>query len=114
MPAPWMAGVCAGLAVHLGVSVALVRIIMICMTFVGLGFGVYLWLWVTVPEDSPERSGEGTLSPGLVRLREERAAQVSRNRLLVVGVALGHRADALINSLVTDRAPVEQVLTIRD
>ncbi|MBF1159147.1 MAG: ATP-binding protein, partial [Thermobifida sp.] len=55
---------------------------------VGLGFGVYLWLWVTVPEDSPERSGEGTLSPGLVRLREERAAQVSRNRLIVVGVAL--------------------------
>ena len=88
MPAPWMGGVCAGLAVHLGVSAALVRIIMICMTFVGLGFGVYLWLWVTVPEDSPERSGEGTLSPGLVRLREERAAQVSRNRLIVVGVAL--------------------------
>ena len=66
MPAPWMGGVCAGLAVHLGVPVALVRIIMICMTFVGLGFGVYLWLWVTVPEDSPERSGAGTLSPGLV------------------------------------------------
>ena len=88
MPAPWMGGVCAGLAVHLGVSVALVRIIMICMTFVGLGFGVYLWLWVTVPEDSPERSGADTLSPGLVRLREERAAQVSRNRLLVAGVAL--------------------------
>ena len=83
-----MGGVCAGLAVHLGVPVALVRIVMICMTFVGLGFGVYLWLWVTVPEDSPERNGEGTLSPGLVRLREERAAQVSRNRLLVVGVAL--------------------------
>ena len=66
MPAPWMAGVCAGLAVHLGVSVTLVRIIMICMTFVGLGFGVYLWLWVTVPEDSPEASASGTLSPGLV------------------------------------------------
>ena len=29
-----------------------------------------------------------TLSPGLVRLRDERAAQVSRNRLIVVGVAL--------------------------
>ena len=88
MPAPWMAGVCSGLAVHLGVSVTLVRIIMVCMTFVGLGFGVYLWLWVTVPEDSPERSGAGALSPGLVRLHEERAAQVSRNRLLVAGVAL--------------------------
>jgi len=36
------------------------------------------------------------------------------DEILVVGVALGHRADALINSLVTDRAPVEQVLTIRD
>ena len=90
MPAPWMAGVCAGLAVHLGVSVTLVRIVVISLTVVGLGtgIGVYLWLWVTVPEDSPARSGVGTLSPGLVRLREERAAQVSRNRLLVVGVAL--------------------------
>ena len=36
------------------------------------------------------------------------------DEILVVGVALGHRADALINSLVTNRAPVEQVLTIRD
>ena len=36
------------------------------------------------------------------------------DEILVVGVALGRRADALINSLVTDRAPVEQVLTIRD
>ena len=90
MPAPWMGGVCSGLAVHLGVSVTLVRIVVICLTVVGLGLGigVYLWLWVTVPEDSPERSGEGTLSPGLVRLREERAAQVSRNRMIVVGVTL--------------------------
>lgn len=90
MPAPWMGGVCSGLAVHLGVSVTLVRIVVICLTVVGLGtgIGVYLWLWVTVPEDSPARSGEGTLSPGLVRLREERAAQVSRNRMIVVGVTL--------------------------
>ena len=48
----------------------------VCLTAMGVGIGIYLWLWVTVPEDSPERSGEGTLSPGLVRLREERAAQV--------------------------------------
>ena len=88
MPAPWMAGVCAGLAVHLGLPVTLVRVMFVCLTAMGVGIGIYLWLWVTVPEDSPERSGEGTLSPGLVRLREERAAQVSRNRLLVVGVAL--------------------------
>ena len=88
MPAPWMAGVSSGLAVHLGLPVMLVRVMFVCLTALGVGIGIYLWLWVTVPEDSPERSGEGTLSPGLVRLREERTAQVSRNRLLVVGVAL--------------------------
>ena len=88
MPPPWLGGVCSGLAVHLRLPVALVRVLFVCLAAFGVGIGVYLWLWVTVPEDSPERSGEGALSPGLVRLREERAAQVSRNRLIVVGVAL--------------------------
>lgn len=88
MPAPWMGGVCSGLAVHLGVSVALVRIVVACLSVVGIGIGVYLWLWVSIPEDNPERTDNGTLSPGLVRLREERASQVSRNRMIVVGVAL--------------------------
>ena len=88
MPAPWLGGVCSGLAVHLRLPVALVRVLFVCLAAFGVGIGVYLWLWVTVPEDSPERSGAGSLSPGLVRLREERAAQVSRNRLIVVGVAL--------------------------
>ena len=88
MPAPWMAGVCSGLAVHLGLPVSLVRVMFICLTTFGVGIGVYLWLWVTVPDDSPEKNGAGTLSPGLVRLREERAAQVSRNRMIVLGVAL--------------------------
>ena len=87
MPAPWMAGVSSGLAVHLGLPVTLVRVMFVCLTALGVGIGIYLWLWVTVPEDSPERSGEGTLSPGLVRLSEERAAQVSRNRLIATGVA---------------------------
>ena len=88
MPAPWMAGVCSGLAVHLGLPVSLVRVMFICLAAFGVGIGVYLWLWVTVPDDSPEKNGAGTLSPGLVRLREERAAQVSRNRMIVLGIAL--------------------------
>ena len=88
MPAPWMAGVSSGLAVHLGLPVTLVRVMFVCLTALGVGIGIYLWLWVTVPEDSPERSGEGTLSPGLVRLREERTAQVARNRMIATGVAL--------------------------
>ena len=83
-----MAGVCSGLAVHLGLPVSLVRVMFICLAAFGVGIGVYLWLWVTVPDDSPEKNGAGTLSPGLVRLREERAAQVSRNRMIVLGVAL--------------------------
>lgn len=45
-----LAGVCAGLATHLGVPVAAVRAVMLGLTLVG-GFGVllYAWLWVTVP-----------------------------------------------------------------
>ena len=88
MSAPWLGGVCSGLAVHLRLPVALVRVLFVCLAGFGVGIGVYLWLWVTVPEDSLEASGTDSLSPGLVRLREERAAQVSRNRLIVVGVAL--------------------------
>ena len=87
MPAPWMGGVCSGLAVHLGAPVLLLRFLIALLSVVGVGVVVYLWLWVTVPEDSPEVTGSGTLSPGLVRLSEERAAQVSRNRLIATGVA---------------------------
>ena len=88
MPTPWMGGVCSGLAVHLGVPVLLVRVTLIGFTVLGVGAVAYLWLWVTVPEDTPEASASGTLSPGLVRLREERAAQVARNRMIATGVGL--------------------------
>ena len=87
MPAPWMGGVCSGLAVHLGAPVLLLRFLIAALSVVGVGVVVYQVLWVTVPEDSPEATGSGTLSPGLVRLSEERAAQVSRNRLIATGVA---------------------------
>ena len=88
MPAPWMGGVCSGLAVHLGIPVMLVRATLIALTATGVGAFAYLWLWVTVPEDTLEASASGRLSPGLVRLREERAAQVARNRLIATGVGL--------------------------
>ena len=88
MPTPWMGGVCSGLAVHLGIPVLLVRVTLIGFTVLGVGAVAYLWLWVTVPEDTPEASASGTLSPGLVRLREERAAQVARNRMIATGVGL--------------------------
>ncbi len=68
MPPPWLGGVCSGLAVHLRLPVALVRVLFVCLAAFGVGIGVYLWLWVTVPEDTPEASASGTLSPGLVAL----------------------------------------------
>lgn len=45
-----IAGVCAGLAEHLGVPVAWVRVAMVAFAlFAGAGALFYLWLWVTVP-----------------------------------------------------------------
>ena len=54
-----LAGVCAGLALHLGVSVVAVRAVMLGLTLAG-GFGalLYIWLWVTVPAE-----GVGDLAP---------------------------------------------------
>lgn len=45
-----LAGVCAGLSAHLGVPVAVVRVVMVVLTLGG-GFGLllYAWLWATVP-----------------------------------------------------------------
>lgn len=54
-----LAGVCAGLAAHLGVSVAAVRAVLLGLTLAG-GFGalLYVWLWVTVPAE-----GVGDVTP---------------------------------------------------
>ncbi|MHA3723337.1 ATP-binding protein [Leucobacter sp. HY1910] len=50
-----LAGVCAGLAAHLGVSLTTVRAIMVGLALCG-GFGVllYAWFWVTVPAAASE------------------------------------------------------------
>nr|WP_303769148.1 ATP-binding protein [Schaalia odontolytica] len=88
MPTPWMGGVCSGMAVHLGAPVQLMRALLALLSVVGVGAVVYLWLWVTLPEDSADATASGTLSSGLVRLREERTAQVARNRMIATGVAL--------------------------
>jgi signal transduction histidine kinase/phage shock protein PspC (stress-responsive transcriptional regulator) len=52
-----VAGVCAGLAEHLGVSVGVVRLVLVLLTFLG-GFGALLYagLWLAVPVGTPERA----------------------------------------------------------
>ena len=45
-----VAGVCTGLAGHLGWSVNLVRALMVALTLAGgAGLVLYAWLWILVP-----------------------------------------------------------------
>ena len=49
-----IAGVCAGLAAHLGLPVKVVRLIMVASSFAaGAGIALYVFWWVTVPTGDP-------------------------------------------------------------
>lgn len=64
-----LAGVCGGLAAHLGVPTSWVRVGMLAFSlFGGAGVLFYLWLWLTVPRNDAERPG-GTGDPTR-RMRE--------------------------------------------
>jgi signal transduction histidine kinase/phage shock protein PspC (stress-responsive transcriptional regulator) len=57
-----VAGVCGGLAEHLGVKVQLVRAIMIGTSFFfGAGLVFYAWLWLLVPLAGEQQAGGGTV-----------------------------------------------------
>ena len=62
-----VAGVAAGVAEHLGISVTAVRLAFVVLTFVG-GFGVlvYAGLWLTVPDGTPERAHPPGVEPRLL------------------------------------------------
>lgn len=52
MPAPWVGGVCSGVADHLGISVVPVRVATVSLSALGgIGVLVYMWLWLTLPTD---------------------------------------------------------------
>ncbi|WP_323959144.1 PspC domain-containing protein [Arthrobacter sp. JZ12] len=62
-----IAGVCAGLAQHLGISVRAARLGMVALCFAGgAGLVLYGWLWVLVP--TAEERRRGTASPAGLRL----------------------------------------------
>ncbi|WP_053384770.1 ATP-binding protein [Leucobacter celer] len=77
-----IAGVCAGLAEHLGVPVAPVRIVVLALALIG-GFGalLYLWLWGTVP-----RTGE---TEGVLPLRRALTRPASGASAAPAGVGVG-------------------------
>jgi phage shock protein C len=59
-----VAGVCAGLALHYGWDLSLVRVICaLAIVFTGVGLFVYLAAWIIIPEAPyvlPERSNAGS------------------------------------------------------
>ncbi|GGE69405.1 ATP-binding protein [Nesterenkonia cremea] len=64
-----VAGVCLGLARHLGVSVPVMRTVMIALTVAGgIGLILYCWLWAFVPvetEPEPEAARRGLSGPAV-------------------------------------------------
>ncbi|ALE92999.1 hypothetical protein AOC05_12930 [Arthrobacter alpinus] len=72
-----VAGVCGGLAGHLGLKVGLVRALMVgASLFFGAGLLFYAWLWLLVPMEG-EQAGDGTTlldADGNPRLRLFRPA----------------------------------------
>src|SRR3954462_1694751 len=61
------AGGAGGIARHLGLNVALVRVLFALLTINGVGVLVYLAVWLLVPDDADDGSGRSRLRrPGQV------------------------------------------------
>ena len=58
----WLTGVCKGIALHLGIGVAWVRIAFIALTFLyGAGIIAYVFLWVFMPAGDPVAAAARTV-----------------------------------------------------
>lgn len=58
----WLTGVCKGIALHLGIGVAWVRIAFIALTFLyGAGIIAYVFLWVFMPAGDPVTAAARTV-----------------------------------------------------
>ena len=78
----WVAGVCGGIAGHLGVSAVLVRAVMAFAIVAGPGLPVYGFLWVMTRPDTSAPGGPAAVS---THVRTMRPSQI----LVVVGVLAG-------------------------
>ena len=48
----WLAGVCGGLGVYLGIDPTILRVLFVLLTvFVGGGILVYILLWIFIPQE---------------------------------------------------------------
>ena len=64
-----VAGVCAGVAAHLGLSVTLVRFFAVAAALCGgAGVMLYVLLWIAVPVGDPWAEAAGAVPPSRARL----------------------------------------------
>lgn len=98
-----LGGVAAGLALHLNISVRLVRAVLVLLVpFGGVGLGLYVFWWVTVPVGDPLAVAGDERPAALNRLaRPQESQTVQRIRRLpwteiAVGLALLAGAVALL------------------
>ncbi len=79
-----------GLAVHLHVSVRLVRVLFVVLTpVVGVGPVLYVFWWLTVPEGDPVEAAENARPPALGRLAPRQGTGGPGSRLPVTDVTVG-------------------------
>ncbi|WP_130416609.1 ATP-binding protein [Xylanimonas ulmi] len=103
----WVAGVCAGLAAHLGVPVVVVRVAIALLTPVGgAGLAVYIFWWVTIPAGDPRAAADAAAdaaAPAALRriaprLRLSGPVARMQRRDIVVGLVLLTVAALLVSA----------------
>nr|WP_202627449.1 ATP-binding protein [Cellulomonas sp. APG4] len=102
----WVGGVCAGLALHLGVSVVVVRaVLVLLLPFAGAGALLYVWFWVTVPAGDPMQAAAAERPAALSRLAPRLTDPGRRIPLTDIGLGLVLLGGAAL--LVAVRAGVQ-------
>lgn len=106
-----IAGVCAGLAAHLGVSLRAARIGMVALSLVGgAGVVLYGWLWLLVPTTEERR--RGTAVPAGLRLGAPALAGPEHAAAKSSGSAGGREVLIGVGLLVVAAAFVAQQLGV--
>lgn len=96
-----IAGVCNGIALHLGVSVVLVRVIFAVLAANGVGLFAYIAFWILVPDDGGVRSLRLRRPRDAIRalLRTQPGDVRHRRRRLLGYVAVGALAASVFGAL---------------
>lgn len=97
-----IAGVCTGVARHLHVNLALVRILFVIVGSNGVGVIAYLVLWAMVPDETDDGSGRTKLRRPRQVIRaviRNRPGDIPhRRRILIIYIAIGTALGSLIEA----------------